>query len=151
MKRLMCVLVGLSLFLSACGGESGAFAASGSIRVSDAWARAAAAMDHGDQGSTGAVYMVIENTGGDIDRLLKVESDAAEAVELHNTVMEGDVMRMAPVESIDIPAKGKAELKQGGYHIMLVRLKGSLDSGENLHLKLTFERTGALEMDVPVR
>ena len=61
----------------------------------------------------GAAYMILRNGGDTADRLVKVESDVADAVELHKTTMEGSMMKMAPVENIEIPAKGQAEAQAG--------------------------------------
>lgn len=151
MKRVVVLIILFGLFLSACSVQGGV-ASVGSIRVSGAWARQAMAMGGmGEAGANGAAYMVIENTGDTADRLVKAESDAAAAVELHQSMWEGDVMKMAPVDGIEIPAGGKAELKQGGYHVMLLGLKQDLKAGEKVHLKLTFENTGVIELDAEIR
>ncbi len=150
MKRFGVVLIFFLMVLAGCIARGGSGSV-GSIRVSGAWARQAIAMGSMGNGTNGAAYMVIENTGAAPDRLLKAESDVAEAVELHQSTMEGDVMKMAPVEAVDIPANGKAELKQGGYHVMFLGLKQDLKSGDIIHLKLTFESAGTLEIDVAVR
>lgn len=149
MKRFGVMLLLFVLALAGCAAQ-GSTGSVGSIRVSGAWARQAMAMG-GMSGANGAAYMVIQNTGSTADRLLKAESDVAAAVELHQSTMEGDVMKMAPVEAVDIPANGKAELKQGGYHVMFLGLKQDLKAGDKIHLKLTFETAGTLEMDVEVR
>jgi len=62
-----------------------------------------------------------------------------ENVEIHQSIMEGDVMRMQPVEGgIEIPAKGQVELKPGGYHIMLINLKRELKPGDRITVVLEF-------------
>ena len=114
------------------------------IQASDVWARAAAT-------GNSAAYMILRN-GGDVDdRLLKVESDVADAVELHKSTMEGSVMKMAPVDGIDVPAKGQAELKPGGLHVMIIGLKRELKPDEKIRLTLQFEKSGAQEVEAAVR
>ena len=52
-------------------------------------------------------------------------------------------MMMQPVVSIPVPAGGMAELKPGGYHIMLIDLVAPLTEGATIDLTLTFaERHG---------
>jgi copper(I)-binding protein len=114
------------------------------IQAIDVWARAAAT-------GNSAAYMILRN-GGDVDdRLLKVESDVADAVELHKSTMEGSVMKMAPVDGIDVPAKGQAELKPGGLHVMIIGLKRELKPDEKIRLTLQFEKSGAQEVEAAVR
>jgi hypothetical protein len=75
----------------------------------------------------------------------------ANVVELHKTTMEGNMMKMAPVENIEIPAQGQAELKPGGLHVMLIGLKRELKPDEKIRLKLHFEKAGAQEVEAVVR
>lgn len=156
MKKLggLWAVLTLVMFIASCAASAGAVTV-GSLTISNAWARAAEAMpmDHGDaqSGGNGAAYLVIENKGSTPDRLLRVESDAAMQTEIHLSEMKDDVMKMAPVDGVDIPANGKVELKSGGYHIMMIGLKHDLKEGEKVRLKLTFETTGSVEIDAVVR
>lgn len=118
--------------------------AGGGITVTDAWARAAAA-------GNSAAYMILRNAGPAPDRLIRAESEVAAAVELHQTTMEGGMMKMAPVDGIAVPAGGQAELKPGGLHVMLIGLKRELKAGDKLKLKLHFEKAGAQEIEAEVR
>ena len=95
--------------------------------------------------------MVISNSGEEDDRLLQVQTDLAHGVELHVTEMKNEVMTMRPVEGIDIPAGGAAELKPGGYHVMLINLQPEIKPGEKYPLTLVFERGGALVVEAEVR
>jgi len=133
--------------LIAC--DSGDKKASGpSIQVESVWGRPSPMM-----ADTGAVYMVIQNTGGEADRLIAAETDVCEVVELHESVMDGDVMHMRPVAGggIEIPAGGSAELKPGGYHVMLIRLKSPLEAGASVPLTLVFEKSGKIKVDAEMR
>jgi copper(I)-binding protein len=104
-----------------------------------------------ESGGTSAAYLTIANSGGTADALLKAESDVANTVELHTMTMENNVMKMFPVEKIDIPANGKAELKPGGFHVMLIGLRHDLKEGEVVKLTLTFQNSGKIEVEAPVR
>lgn len=118
----------------------------GGVAVEGAWARAAAS-------GNSAVYLVIRNHGTAADRLLRARTDAAEKTEIHATTVDAQgVARMHPVEAIEIPPGGKAELAPGGLHVMLVGLKQPLaEGGPDLALTLEFERAGPVEVAAAVR
>ncbi|MCG3118103.1 MAG: hypothetical protein ALAOOOJD_00237 [bacterium] len=95
-------------------------------------------------GSNGVVYLVVKNRGGAADRLLRAHANVCEATELHETIIDGDRMRMQPVEGgIEIPARGSAKLEPRGRHIMLMGLKRSLAVGDSIELHLDFEKSGS--------
>ena len=105
---------------------------------------------HGDTG-TGAVYLTLRNTGAAPDALVGASSAAAEVVELHETIRDGEVMRMRPIAKLDVRPGEVLEMKPGGLHIMLINLKQALRPGERVPLTLTFEHGAALALEVPVR
>ncbi len=154
MRRfLLAVLIGVALgalLIPRLGDEDDdAPSSAPAITVRDAWVRATV----GSGGMTGA-FMVIENNGGTADRLVSVGVDAeiAGAVEIHEmTIGEDQVMRMRPIEGIDVPAGGNIELKPGGYHIMLLELQRDLTPDDTLTLTLTFESGAQVEVSAPVR
>ncbi len=100
----------------------------------------------------GVAYGLVANLSDQPDTLLSVNTDAADVAELHQmSVGVGDVMQMMPVEGgMSIPAQSFQELKQGGFHIMLVNLKKALVAGESLNLTLTFEHVGEVKVVVPI-
>jgi copper(I)-binding protein len=69
--------------------------------------------------------------------------------------MEKDVMKMAAVPSLNVPAGGAVELKPGGYHVMLMDLKAPLTDKATVPITLTFENAkgvkSQVELQVPVR
>lgn len=139
-----------ALLLVSCGQQP---ASQGpAVTVSDVWARPArmAAEGHG-MGMTSAVYFVIRNRGSQADRLVAATTAVAGRVELHETRQEGDMMRMVPVQAVEIPAGGEVVFKPGGLHVMLMDLKRDLKVGDSFELTLKFERAGELTVTVPVR
>lgn len=115
------------------------------LMVMEPWARPA------PQAGNSAVYLTLMNQGDAADALLRVESDVAAAVELHETKMEGDVMKMSPLASIGIPAGGSASLQPGGMHVMLVNVKRELAPGDTITLTLNFENAGPMTVEAQVR
>jgi periplasmic copper chaperone A len=168
-SQIVFVILALAMLLSACAAPTPTVAPTATkpnIQVSDAWIRAANAMASGTNmgtpssggmsgmatsEATSAAYMILRNTGGTADKLLKAQTDAAKTVETHTTVKEGDVMKMKPVDGFDIPANGQTELKPGAFHIMLIGLTRNLKAGDTVKLTLTFEKAGQVQLDVPVR
>ena len=148
--------------LVACGSEG---PAAPLIHTENVWARPAvalaetsgtseaggAAMGHAQSG-TGAVYMMLVNEGREAERLIRAHTELAEVAEIHETRMEGEVMKMQLLpDGLEIPAGGEVELKPGGYHIMLIGLKRDLNEGDRFTLVLEFEKSGRLTVEVPVR
>ena len=70
-------------------------------------------------------------------KLIKVESPAAEIVEMHSMSMHNNVMEMRQVDRIDLPAGETVKLAPGGFHIMLINVKKPLKRGDTVPLKLT--------------
>ena len=119
-----------------------------SVEVKDAWVRGTVPA----QKATGAF---MEITGKTAARLVSAESPAAATVEIHNMSMQNGVMKMFPVEAIDIPAGKTVKLASGGYHVMLMGIKQQMKPGERVPLKLTFEladkKRESVELSVEVR
>jgi copper(I)-binding protein len=89
--------------------------------------------------------------GGAPDKLLGASSEVAGRVELHTMEMEGDVMRMREVGTIEVPAGKTVELKPGGLHIMFMDLKKPLANGSSFPLTLRFEKAGEMKINVQVQ
>ncbi len=142
--------------LAACGAPSGP-----SITAEEVWARPAMAMAEGGgmaQGGgmgmagTGAVFMLLKNEGKEADRLLGGKTDVAQAVEVHETVMDGEVMKMQMLAGgLEVPAQGKVLLKPGSYHVMLIGMTRDLKVGDKFRVELQFEKSGPLTVEAEVR
>ncbi len=83
-------------------------------------------------------FMTLVNNSATAYALTSVSFSGASVVEIHETSMNEDMMRMRKVSQIDIPANGSAELKPGSYHIMLIGLEKELKTGTTETLTLTF-------------
>ena len=100
--------------------------------VSDAWARATVPQ----QKATGFFAQITYPKGG---KLISASSPVAGVVEIHEMAMEGDVMKMRAIATLDLPAGKPVALRPGGHHVMLLDLKQQLKPGERVPLKLVFE------------
>ena len=83
-------------------------------------------------------FLTLTNTSATSHALTSASFNAAGIVEIHETSMNGEMMRMRRVSHIDIPANGSVELKPGSYHIMLMELEKELSAGTTETLTLTF-------------
>jgi hypothetical protein len=115
------------------------------VKIENAWSRATP-----PGAKIGVGYMTIRNLSAAADKLVSVSSPAAEKVETHVTIKDGDITRMREVKGYDIPAGGAFELKPGGPHLMLVNLKAPLKEGESVPLLLRFEHSGEVKTELHV-
>ena len=140
--------VAFAFFVAAVGllGGDAASASDGKgVTVKDAFARATIG-----QGRVGAVYLMIHNMSGTMDRLVGASTEVAKRAELHTHRHENGVMKMRPIEGVEVPAGGMATLKPGGDHVMLMGLSALLKEGSHFPLVLTFEKAGEVSVMVAV-
>ncbi|HMU85150.1 MAG TPA: copper chaperone PCu(A)C, partial [Leptospiraceae bacterium] len=63
-----------------------------------------------------AGFVVVKNTLDTPLKIVRASSPRAASVELHTHTMENGVMRMRPVQVIEVPAKGETSFDPNGYH-----------------------------------
>jgi periplasmic copper chaperone A len=114
------------------------------VTVSNAWAKTTV-----PGGKVSAAYMDIRSTTP--VKLLKAETSIAGNVEIHNMKMNDGVMEMKAVDAIDVPANKTVSLKPGGYHVMLMMLAASINKGDTVPIKLTFEGADKKPFTVDVK
>ncbi len=114
------------------------------VSVSGAWVRGTVT----GQTATG---VFLELKASEAAALLGVTSPAAKQAEVHEMVMEKDVMRMRAVSRLDLPAGKTVELKPGGYHIMLMGLAKPLKKGDIVPLTLKLEGRDKKSMMLEVK
>ena len=145
MSRTIAISVALLAASLACGAVFAHDYQVKSLHVSNPFARATP-----PGAKVAGAFMSIENQGKEADRLVGVTSPAAGVVAIHEMAMNGGVMKMHAVQSIDIKPGETVELRPGGYHVMLEDLKQPLKQGDQIPLMLTFEKAGAVEIKVNV-
>lgn len=102
------------------------------VTIEDAWVRGTVAQ----QSATGAFMRM---TASHNARLVAVESPVAGVAEIHEMAMENDIMRMRAVTGLALSAGHTIELKPGGYHLMLMDLKHTVQAGQYVPMTLVFE------------
>ena len=107
-------------------------AAQNTVTVTEPWVRATVAQ----QKATGAFMQI---TAPKAMRLVEVRSALAGVAEIHEMSMNDNMMRMRQVKELALPAGKAVELKPGGYHVMLLDLKGQVKAGDKVPLTLVLE------------
>lgn len=117
------------------------------VKVEGGWARATVQ----GQKATGAFMKL---TAPQATRLVAVSTPVAGLAEVHEMKMDGSVMQMRAISSLDLPANQAVELKPGSYHLMLMDLKVPLMKDSSVALTLTFKDAKGVEtkqqVSVPV-
>ena len=97
-----------------------------------------------------AAYVSIFNQS-DKDLVIKsITSTICEVAEIHDTVLEGEIMRMKKVESLNIPARSEFYFQPGSTHIMLMGLNKELKDGTTFKLNFEFRNKQNLNVEIMV-
>lgn len=116
--------------------------ADGRLVVDDAWIRAAppgAPMRAG--------YAVLRNDGDATLVVRGVRSDVFDAISVHATLLENGVARMRELGPVTLAPGERVVLEPGGKHLMLMRPKRALATGETVQLQ--FDVEGGVSDGVP--
>lgn len=135
--------------LVAASGESGDAAVEvtlGDLVISSAFARATL-----PNAPVGGGYVTITNNGSTDDRLVGAESPVAGDVQIHEMIMDGDMMKMRELaDGLPVPAGGTVTLKPGGLHLMFMQLREPLVEGGSVSVTLTFEKAGTVTVELGI-
>lgn len=100
---------------------------------------------------TGAAYLTITNTSESDDRLIAAASAIAQLVQIHDMVVENDVMSMVHLEEgLPIPSGETVVLEPMSLHLMLISLYESILPGMTFDITLTFEQAGDVTVTAQV-
>jgi copper(I)-binding protein len=95
--------------------------------------------------------MTITNHAMATDKLLGASSPVAAEVQLHGSTDDNGVMRMRPIDALEIASHGSATMDPGGMHFMLMQLATPLVAGSRFPMTLRFEQAGEVTVDVIVQ
>ena len=102
------------------------------VTVQEPWVRATVAA----QKVTGA-FMQLTSTRD--TRLVGVRSPIAGRAEIHQMMMDQDMMKMRQVPALALAAGKPVDLASGDFHVMLFDLKHEVKAGDTVPLTLVFE------------
>jgi len=118
-----------------------------SITLDNAWVR-----QPPPGAAVAGAYLSLTNPGPDDDRLVAVESPAAERVEIHDMQVVSGMMQMRRLEQgLPLPARDTTTLAPGGLHLMLIAPTAELTAGETVEITLSFEHAPAQTVEFEVR
>jgi periplasmic copper chaperone A len=102
------------------------------VAVQRAWVRATVP----GQKATGAFMRLISKEDA---ALIGASSPVADTAEMHQMVLDDNIMKMRLLPKVDLPAGKMVEFKPGGYHVMLMDLKRTLRKGDTVPVTLKVE------------
>jgi periplasmic copper chaperone A len=116
------------------------------LNVRDAWVRLPAT-----PGNPGAAYFYV--TGGPkTDRLMSVSSPVVIRTELHESMAQGGMMTMRPIEGgVEVPAGGFVEFKPGGKHVMMYNINPGIQPPRTVQMIFTFASGARITADAQVK
>lgn len=72
-------------------------------------------------------------------KIKAVTADIARSIELHDHINDNGIMRMRPIEYVEIK-DGQAGMAPGGKHIMIMGLKKDLKIGDKVEMTVKLEK-----------
>lgn len=99
-------------------------------------------------GRPGAAYFAID-VPADHGALVGVTSPQVGRIEMHETMRQGSMSSMRPLERM-APENGRIVLARGGRHLMLFYVSPSLTAGDRAQLVLRFEHGQTQTLDAAV-
>jgi len=143
-RAIGCAALMLALFAVPAAADE---VKAGDLVITQAWSRATP----GGAKIAGG-YLTIENKGAAPDRLMGGTGDVAAKIEVHEMATKDGVMTMRPLDKGLAIEPGKTvKLAPGGYHLMLMDLKGPLKQGDKVPLTLEFEKAGKVNLSLDVQ
>lgn len=134
--RLMAVLLMLL---------SGTAIACEGLAASGAWVR-----EPPPVAKVAAAYVLLTNTGDEPFTIEHLASDCCGSVMMHDTIRDGDRVRMSHLDSLRLEAGGTAQFAPGGKHLMLMAPRGTLRHGDTVSLDFVCTDGGSTRIEFEV-
>lgn len=100
------------------------------------------------QAGATAIYAHIHNHGKIGDHLTGASVTFAKKTEIHEMILDGDVMKMRALKGgIALPAGQSVTLKSGAEHVMVMGLSEGIMLGERYLVTFEFEQAGAITVE----
>ncbi|MBB4617592.1 copper chaperone PCu(A)C [Sphingomonas abaci] len=114
-----------ALMLPGCSGPD-------EVTVDKAWVRLPAV-----PGRPAAGYAIVHGANRPMT-LLRVSADTAIRTEMHETMRNGRMTSMRPLDSLPLPVKGEIDFEPGGRHLMLFGINPIVKPGGEMILTFNF-------------
>ena len=96
-----------------------------------------------------AAFLTINNAGKDSCTLTNAASKFAKKIEFHTHQHIDGMMKMRPVESVEVAANSSLEFKPGGLHLMLFGVKQG--QAESADITLGTDNCGEITFNAPIK
>lgn len=120
--------------------------AAGAIEGRDGWIREAP-----PGAPVRAGYVELHNGGDTAVTVSGARSPAFGAIEIHEMVGDGDVMRMRRMPGLELSAGEAVRLQPGGKHLMLFRPRAPLSPGEKVTVTLDLADGSSVDIELVQR
>lgn len=114
------------------------------LHIMKAWVRPTVK----SQTSTGGYLKIMAHADG---KIVGASSTIAERTEIHEMSMDGDIMRMRQVQSVEVEEGDILDFKPGGYHVMFMGLNAPIAKDQEIIFKLEFESKDGIKSSIPVK
>ena len=101
----------------------------------------------GKQSAT-AVYISFFNNSNKNYEIQSVNTDIADKAEIHDIIIENDIVKMKLIENLKIGPREQIFLQPGGKHIMLFGLNKKLEEGDDFLLSFRINGDTILQAKV---
>lgn len=116
----------------------------GDIEIGHPWTRATP-----PSARVGGGYLTLTNHGKTADRFVGGSSPASGRVEIHTMEVTDGVMKMRELpDGLVLPPGETVKLEPGGFHLMLIDLKGAISEGNKVPVTLRFEHAGTVDVEL---
>lgn len=141
-RRLIIALIVLLTAMGCSPSQPANTPSAQTLTIESAWVRASST-------AVTAAYVTLINTSNSDETLGTVTADGY-TIEVHETVVENDIAKMQPIETLVVPANGRVEMTTGGIHLMIMD-GAPLEDGQTLKLIFEFQSGKIIEVDAPIK
>lgn len=100
--------------------------------------------------SISAAYLTLHNGSGEAIALSRISSPEFARVEIHESQVVDDVVRMRRLESIVVDAGSSTTFEPGAKHLMLIDPLAELAVGHSISLQFEYDGAGILIVTTPL-
>ncbi len=94
-----------------------------------------------------AAYLTLHNQGNDAVTIRRISSSHFSRVEIHESLVVDDVVRMRRLDALIIDAGERVKFESGGKHLMLIEPRVGIDVGDSITLQFEYDDQGMLIVD----
>ena len=98
-----------------------------------------------------AGYFIFANKDNKEIVLVGAKSNFFKHIEIHQSMKDGDVMKMVKKNSVSIPPNSKLEFKPMGYHLMLMQPIDKISENQSIEITLSFANGESMDAQFVVK